>query len=71
MTGDLRELLPLYALGILETDEASVVERAIASDAALAAERRQLPSRGVPGGGSRVGRTRVPAIAMPSIARDA
>ncbi|TMQ04501.1 MAG: cupin domain-containing protein [Deltaproteobacteria bacterium] len=38
MTGDLRELLPLYALGILETDEASVVERAIASDAALAAE---------------------------------
>jgi len=38
MTGDVRELLPLYALGILEADEASVVERAIASDAALAAE---------------------------------
>jgi len=38
MTGDVRELLPLYALGILETDEARVVERAIAGDAALAAE---------------------------------
>lgn len=38
MTGDVRELLPLYALGILEAEEASVVERAIASDAALAAE---------------------------------
>lgn len=38
MTGDVRELLPLYALGILEADEASVVERAVASDAALAAE---------------------------------
>jgi putative transcriptional regulator len=37
MTGDVRELLPLYALGILESDEASVVERAIAADAALAA----------------------------------
>ncbi len=35
---DVRELLPLYALGILEPDEASVVERAVASDAALAAE---------------------------------
>jgi hypothetical protein len=35
---DVRELLPLYALGILEPDEASVVERAIATDAALAAE---------------------------------
>jgi putative transcriptional regulator len=38
MTGDVRELLPLYALGILETDEANAVERAIAVDAALAAE---------------------------------
>jgi hypothetical protein len=39
MTGqDVRELLPLYALGILEPDEASVVERAVAKDAALAAE---------------------------------
>jgi len=38
MTGDVRELLPLYALGILDPDEASVVERAIAGDAALAAE---------------------------------
>jgi len=38
MTGDVRELLPLYALGILEAEEAGIVERAIASDAALAAE---------------------------------
>jgi quercetin dioxygenase-like cupin family protein len=38
MTGDVRELLPLYALGILEADEASVVERAVADDAELAAE---------------------------------
>lgn len=38
MTGDVRELLPLYALGILESDEAGVVERAIARDASLAAE---------------------------------
>jgi putative transcriptional regulator len=38
MTGDVRELLPLYALGILESDEVSVVERALAADAALAAE---------------------------------
>jgi len=38
MTGDVRELLPLYALGILEADEVNVVERAVASDAALAAE---------------------------------
>jgi putative transcriptional regulator len=38
MTGDVRELLPLYALGILESDEVSVVERAIAGDAELAAE---------------------------------
>jgi putative transcriptional regulator len=38
MTGDVRELLPLYALGILEGDEVSVVERAVAGDAELAAE---------------------------------
>jgi anti-sigma factor RsiW len=38
MTSDVRELLPLYALGILDADEASVVERAVAADAALAAE---------------------------------
>ena len=38
MTADVRELLPLYALGILEADEAVVVERAIATDPALAAE---------------------------------
>jgi putative transcriptional regulator len=38
MTSDVRDLLPLYALGILDTDEALVVERAIAADAALAAE---------------------------------
>ena len=38
MTGDVRELLPLYALGILDADEAGAVERAVASDAALAAE---------------------------------
>jgi hypothetical protein len=38
MTGDVRELLPLYALGVLEADEVSVVERAVAGDAALAAE---------------------------------
>lgn len=38
MTGNLRELLPLYALGILEPDEALIVERAVARDAGLAAE---------------------------------
>jgi putative transcriptional regulator len=38
MIADVRELLPLYALGILESDEAVQVERAIAGDAALAAE---------------------------------
>jgi mannose-6-phosphate isomerase-like protein (cupin superfamily) len=35
---DVRELLPLYALGILEPDERNVVERAIAADAGLANE---------------------------------
>jgi hypothetical protein len=38
MTTDIRELLPLYALGILEPDEAQAVERAITTDTALAAE---------------------------------
>ena len=38
MITDVRELLPLYALGILDPDEANVVERAVANDAALAAE---------------------------------
>lgn len=38
MMSDIRELLPLYALGILESDEAQVVERAVAGDPALAAE---------------------------------
>jgi len=38
MTGNVRELLPLYALGILDSDEAMVVERALAADATLAAE---------------------------------
>lgn len=38
MTTDVRELLPLYALGILEPDEARVVEAATARDPALAAE---------------------------------
>ena len=38
MSADIRELLPLYALGTLEPDEASAVERAIATDPALAAE---------------------------------
>ena len=38
MTPDIRELLPLYALGILDPAEATVVERAVAADAKLAAE---------------------------------
>lgn len=38
MTGDVRELLPLYALGILEAEEVGLVERAIAGDHELAAE---------------------------------
>jgi len=35
---DIRELLPLYALGILEPDELQTVERAVAKDPLLAAE---------------------------------
>lgn len=38
MKADIRELLPLYALGILDAAEAEVVERAIAEDEALARE---------------------------------
>ena len=38
MTADVHELLPLYALGILEPDEVAFVERAIARDTTLAAE---------------------------------
>jgi anti-sigma factor RsiW len=38
MMADLRELLPLYALGILEPDEAERVERAVAGDPELARE---------------------------------
>ncbi len=37
---DVHDLLPLYALGLLESDEAEVVERAIARDPAIAAELR-------------------------------
>ncbi|MCE9574876.1 MAG: cupin domain-containing protein [Deltaproteobacteria bacterium] len=37
---DVRELLPLYALGLLEPAEAGIVERAVARDAELAAELR-------------------------------
>lgn len=35
---DIRELLPLYALGILEPEELQTVERAVAKDPQLAAE---------------------------------
>ncbi len=38
MTADVRELLPLYALGILEGDEARVVEAALAADPLLVRE---------------------------------
>jgi putative transcriptional regulator len=38
---DVRELLPLYALGILEADESSAVERALATDPSLVEELRQ------------------------------
>ena len=38
MTTDVRDLLPLYALGELSDDEANAVERAIESDPNLAAE---------------------------------
>lgn len=35
---DVRELLPLYALGVLDADEVRVVERAVAGDPVLARE---------------------------------
>jgi putative transcriptional regulator len=35
---NIQELLPLYALGVLDDDEAKQVERAVAADPALAAE---------------------------------
>jgi anti-sigma factor RsiW len=38
MTTDIRELLPLYALGVLDAAETQLVERAAAADPALAAE---------------------------------
>jgi anti-sigma factor ChrR (cupin superfamily) len=38
MIEDVRELLPLYALGVLDDVESAVVERAVAGDPALAAE---------------------------------
>lgn len=38
MIEDVRELLPLYALGVLDAAESAVVERAVAADPALAAE---------------------------------
>lgn len=38
MTADVRELLPLYALGVLDADETRAVEDAVAGDPALAAE---------------------------------
>lgn len=38
MTSDIRELLPLYAVGALSPEEAADVERAVQSDPALAAE---------------------------------
>ena len=38
MIGDVRALLPLYALGALDAEDARVVERAIATDAGLAAQ---------------------------------
>jgi mannose-6-phosphate isomerase-like protein (cupin superfamily) len=38
MSADVRELLPLYALGILEPDEVTTVERAISGDPVLATE---------------------------------
>lgn len=38
MTEDVRDLLPLYALGILEPEEAAAVERAIAEEVPLSVE---------------------------------
>ena len=44
MSVDIRDLLPLYALGILEDDEARTVERAVARDPVLARELAALQS---------------------------
>lgn len=44
---EIRELLPLYALGILEPAEAGEVERALAADPALAAELATLEDAAV------------------------
>ena len=38
MSAEVRDLLPLYALGILDAGESALVERAVAGDPALAAE---------------------------------
>jgi putative transcriptional regulator len=38
MTGNIRELLPLHALGLLDSDEATAVDRAVAGDKLLASE---------------------------------
>jgi quercetin dioxygenase-like cupin family protein len=38
MTRDIRELLPLYAIGALSSDEAAAVEHAVSADRALATE---------------------------------
>jgi hypothetical protein len=40
MSADVRELLPLYVLGLLEPDDVAAVERALARDPAMAAELR-------------------------------
>jgi hypothetical protein len=40
MTADVRELLPLYVLGLLEPDETALVERALARDPVVASELR-------------------------------
>ena len=42
MVEDVKDLLPLYALGALSPGEAQIVERAVAADPALAAELAQL-----------------------------
>lgn len=39
---DMRDLLPLHALGALDADEAKLVEKAVAADPALAAELEEL-----------------------------
>jgi len=41
VTTDVRELIPLYALGILDDDEVRAVERAVAADPAIARELKE------------------------------